>query len=88
MTTGKTIVKQKMARVNIDIVGISKLRWTGMGEFNSDDHYMYYCGQESLRRKGVAIIVNKESEMQYLDAILKMTELFLFVSKANYSISR
>ena len=58
-----------------------------MGEFNSDDQYVYYCGQESLRRKGVAIIVNKESEMQYLDAISKMTELFLFVSKANYSIS-
>ena len=63
-----------MARVNIDILGISKLKWTGMGEFNSDDHYIYYCGQESLRRNGVAIIVNKESEMQYLHAISKMTE--------------
>ena len=48
-----------MARVNVDILGISELRWTGMGEFNSDDHYIYYCGQESLRRKGVAIMVNK-----------------------------
>ena len=48
-----------MARVNVDILGISKLRWTGMGEFNSDDHYIYYCGQESLRRNGVAIMVNK-----------------------------
>ena len=48
-----------MARVNIDILGISKLRWTGMGEFNSDDHYIYYCGQESLRRNGVTIMVNK-----------------------------
>ena len=53
------VVKQEMARVNIDILGISTLKWTGMGEFNSDDHYIYYCGQESLRRNGVAIIVNK-----------------------------
>ena len=52
-------VKQETARVNIDILGISELRWTGMGEFNSGDHYMYYCGQESLRRNGVAIMVNK-----------------------------
>ena len=53
------MVKQEMARVNIDILGISELRWTGMGEFNSDDHYIYYCGQESLGRIGIAIIVNK-----------------------------
>ena len=53
-----------MARVNVDILGISKLKWTGMGEFNSDDYYIYYCGQESLRRNGGAIMVNKESEMQ------------------------
>ena len=53
-------VKQEMARVNIDILGISKLKWTGMGEFNSDDHYIHYCGQESLRRNGIAIIVNKK----------------------------
>ena len=53
------VVKQEMARVNIDILEISKLKWTGMGEFNTDDHYFYYCGQESLRRNGVAIIVNK-----------------------------
>ena len=53
------MVKQEMARVNVDILGISELKWTGMGEFNSDDHYIYYCGQESLRRKGVAIMVNK-----------------------------
>ena len=60
MNQGKLeVVKQEMARVNIDIVGISKLRWTGMCEFNSDDHYIYYCGQESLRRNAVAIIVNK-----------------------------
>ena len=60
MNQGKLeLLKQEMARVNVDILGISKLRWTGMGEFNSDDHYIYYCGQESLRRNGVAIIVNK-----------------------------
>ena len=52
-------VKQEMARVNVDILGISELKWTGMGEFDSDDHYIYYCGQESLRRNGVAIMVNK-----------------------------
>ena len=63
-----------MARVNTDILGISELKWTGMGEFNSDDHYIYYCGQESLRRNGVALIVNQKSEMWYLDAIAKMTE--------------
>ena len=60
MNQGKLeVVKQEMSRVNIDILGISELKWTGMGEFNSDDHYIYYCGQESLRRKGVALIVNK-----------------------------
>ena len=63
-----------MARVNTDILGIRELKGTGMGEFNSDDHYIYYCRQESLRRNGVAIKVNKESEMQYLDAISKTTE--------------
>ena len=75
MNQGKLeVVKEEMTRVNIDILGISKLKWTGMGEFNSDDHYIYYCGQESLRRNGVAIIVNKRVEMQYLDAISKTTE--------------
>ena len=68
------VVKQEMARVNVNILGISELKWTGMGEFNSGDHYIYYCGQESLRRNGVTIIVNKESKMQYLDAISKTTE--------------
>ena len=53
------VVKQEMARVNIDILGINELKWTGMGEFNSDDYYIYYCEQESLRRNGVALIVNK-----------------------------
>ena len=56
------MVKQEMARVNVDILGISKLKYTGMGEFNSDDHYIYYCGQESFRRNGVAVIVNKRAQ--------------------------
>ena len=68
------VVKQAMARVNIDILGIRELKWTRMSEFNSDDHYIYYCGQEPLRRNGVALTVIKESEMQYLDAISKTTE--------------
>ena len=75
MNQGKLeVVKQEMARVNIDILGISELKWTGMGEFNSDDHYIYYCGQESLRRNGVTIVVNRESEMQYLEEISKTKE--------------
>ena len=64
MNQGKLeVVKQEMARVNVNILGISELKWTGMGEFNSDDHYIYYCGQESLRRNGVAIMVKKESKI-------------------------
>ena len=60
MNQGKLeVVKQEMSRVNIDILGISKLKWTGMGEFNSDDHYIYYCRQEFLRRNGAAIMVNE-----------------------------
>ena len=74
MNQGKLEAVKQMARVNIDILGISKLKWTGMGEFNSDGHYIYYCGQESLRRNGAALIVNKRYEMQYLDAISNMTE--------------
>ena len=66
MNQGKLdVVKQEMTRVNIDSLGISKLRWTGMGEFNSDDHYIYYCGQESLRRNEVALIVNKSPKCSY-----------------------
>ena len=65
------MVKQVMARVNIDISGISELKWTGMDEFNSDDHYIYYCGQESLRRNGVAIIVNKRVQNAVLGYNLK-----------------
>ena len=68
------VVKQDMAKVNIEILGISGLKWTAMGEFNSDDHHIYYCGQESLRRNGVAIIINKNVQMQYLDAFSKTTE--------------
>ena len=72
MNQGKLeVVKQEMARVNINILGISELRWTGMGEFNSDDHYIYYCGQESLRRNGVAIIVNKRVQNAVLGCNLK-----------------
>ena len=72
MKQGKLeVVKQEMARVNINILGISELKWTGMGEFNSDDHYIYYCGQESLRRNGVAIIVNKRVRNALLGCNLK-----------------
>ena len=59
MNEGKLQVVKRDSKVNTDILGISKLKWTGIGEFNSDDHYIYYCGQESLRRNGVALIVNK-----------------------------
>ena len=72
MNQGKLkVVKQEMARVNTDIVGISELRWTGMGEFNSDDHYIYYCEQESLKRNGVAIIVDKRVQSAVLGCNLK-----------------
>ena len=72
MNQGKLeMVKQEMARVNVNSSGISKLKWTGMGEFNSDDHYIYYCGQESLRRNGVAIIVNKRVQNAVLGCNLK-----------------
>ena len=72
MNQGKLeVVKQEMARVNVDILGITELRWTGMDEFNSDDHYIYYCGQESLRRNGIAIIVNKRVQNAVLGCNLK-----------------
>ena len=72
MNQGKLeVVKQEIARVNIDILGISELKWTGMGEFNSDDHYIYYCGQESLRRNGVAIMFNKRVQNAVLGCNLK-----------------
>ena len=72
MSQGKLeVVKQEMARVNVDILQISELKWTGMGEFNSDDHYIYYCGQESLRRNGVTIMVNKRVRNAVLGCNLK-----------------
>ena len=78
MNQGKLeVVKQEMARVNIDILGISELKWTGMGEFNSDDHYIYYCGQESLRGNRVAIMVNKRVRDAVLECNFK-----------NHSVSR
>ena len=76
-----------MARVNIDILGISELKWTGMGEFNSDDHYIYYCEQESLRRNGVAIIVNERVLNAILGCNLKNHRM-IFVSKAKHSVSQ
>ena len=87
MNQGKLeVVKQEMARVNIDILGISELKWTGMGEFNSDDHYIYYYGQESLGRNGVAIIVNKRVQNAVLVCSLKHNRMISVVSKANHSI--
>ena len=75
MNQGKLeVVRQEMARVNIHILGISKLKWTGMGEFNSDDHYIYYCGQESLRRNGVATVVNKRVRNAVLGCNLKINK--------------
>ena len=72
MNQGKLeVVKQEMARVNINILGISELKWTAIGEFNSDDHYIYYCGQESLRRNGVALMVNKRVQTAVLGCNLK-----------------
>ena len=88
MNQGKLeVVKQQMSRVNIDILGISELKWTGMGEFNSDDHYIYFCGQEFLRRNGVAIVVNQSIQNIVLGCNLKNSRM-ISVSKANHSISR
>ena len=88
MNQGKLeVVKQEMARVNVNILGISKLKWTGMGEFNSDDHYIYYCGQGSLRRNAVAIMVNKGVQNAVLGCSLK-NDRIISVSKANHSISQ
>ena len=76
-----------LARVNVDSLGVSELKWTRMGEFNSDNHDIYYCGQESLRING-SVQSQQESKMQYLDAISKTAEWSLFVSKANRSLSQ
>ena len=87
MNQGKLeVVGQEMTRVNVDILGISKLKWTGMGEFNSDDHYIYNCGQESLRRNGVAIMANTRVQNAVLGCNLK-NDRMIFVSKADHSIS-
>ena len=76
MNQGKVdVVKQEMARVNVDILGISELKWTGMGVFNTDDHYIYYCGQESFRRNGVALIVNKRVQNAVLGCSLKNDQM-------------
>ena len=80
MNQGKLeVVKQETARVNVNILGASELKWTGMDEFNSDDHYIYYCKHESLRRNGVALIVNKKSKMQYLNEVSITAEWYLFL---------
>ena len=81
------VIKQEMVRVNVNILGNRELKWTGMGEFNSDDHYIYYCGQESLRRNGVAIIVKKRFGNAVLGCSLKNERMISFVSKANHSTS-
>ena len=80
------VVKQEMARVNVDILGISELKWIGMGEFNSDDHYIYYCGQESLRKNRGALIVNKRVGNAVLVHSLK-NDRMISVFKAYHSIS-
>ena len=79
MNQGKLeLVKQEAVRVNIDILEISELKWTGMGEFNSDNHYIYYCGQESLRRNGVALIVNKRVRNAWMQSQKRQNDLCLF----------
>ena len=81
MNQGKLeVVKQEMARMNVNILGISKLKWTRMGEFNSDDHYIYYCGQEFLRRNGAAIIVNKRVQNAVLGCNLKNDRMIYLCS--------
>ena len=82
------VVKQEMARVNVNILRISELKWTGMGEFNSDDHHIYYCGQESLRKNGVAITVNKRVQNTVLVCNLKNNRMIFAISMANHSISQ
>ena len=89
MNQGKLeVVKLQMPRVNIDILGISELKWTGMGEFNSDDHYIYYSGQESLRRNGVTIMVNKRVLNAVLGCNLKNDRMSSVHFQANHSISQ
>ena len=88
MNQGKLeVVKQEMARVNADLLGISELKWNGMGELNSDDHYIYYCGQEYLRRNGVVLLVNKRVQNAILGCNLN-NDRMISVSTANHSISQ
>ena len=89
MDQGKLeVVKQDMVRVKVDILGISELKWTGMGEFNSDDHYIYYCGQESLGRNGVAIMDIKRVQNAVLGCSLKNDRMISAHFQANHSISQ
>ena len=89
MNQGKLeVVKQEMARANVNFLGISELKWTGMGEFNSDDHYIYYCRQESLRRNGVAIMVNKRIRNVVLGCNLKNDRMISVRFQANHSVSQ
>ena len=89
MNQGKLeVVKQEMARGNVNILGISELKWTGMGEFNSDDHYTYCCGQESLRRNEVAIMVNKRVRNAVLGCNLKNDRMISVCFQGNHSISQ
>ena len=89
MNQGKLeVLKQEMARVIVDILGVGDLKWTGMGEFNSGDHYIYYCGQESLRRDGVTLIVNKRVQNAVLWCNLKNDRIISICFQANHSISQ
>ena len=89
MNQGKLeVVKQEMARVNVDILGISELQWTGMGEFHTDDHYIYHCGQESLRRNGLAIMVNKRVQNAVHGCNPKRDRMISVLFQGNHSISQ
>ena len=89
MNQGKLeMLKQEMVRVNVNILGIRELKWTGMGEFNADDHFIYYCGQESLRRNGVGIIVNKRVQNTVFGCSLKNDKMISVRFQVNHSISQ
>ena len=89
MNQGKLeVVKQEMARVDVDILGISELKWTGIGEFNSDDHYIYYCGQEALRKNGVAIMANKQVQNAVLGGSLRNDRMISIHFQGKHSLSR
>ena len=82
------VVKKDMARVNVEILGINEIKWVGMGEFSSDDHYIYYCEQESTRRNGVALTVNKRAQNTVLGCSLKNDSIISIISKVNHSKSQ